>query len=52
MCIRDRVKSVTRINNRKIGTGKIGHVTKELQKSFMDVVMGQDKRFVKWLKFL
>ena len=46
------VKSVTRINNRKIGTGKIGHVTKELQKSFMDVVMGQDKRFVKWLKFL
>ena len=46
------VKSVTRINNRKIGTGRIGHVTKELQKSFMDVVMGQDKRFVKWLKFL
>ena len=46
------VKSVTRINNRKIGTGKIGSVTKELQKSFMDVVMGQDKRFVKWLKFL
>ena len=46
------VKSVTRINNRKIGTGKIGPVTKELQKSFMDVVMGQDKRFVKWLKFL
>ena len=46
------VKSVTRINNRKIGTGKIGPVTKELQKSFMDVVMGQDKRFLKWLKFL
>ena len=25
---------------------------KDLQKSFMDVVMGQDKRFLKWLKFL
>ena len=46
------VKSVTRINNKKIGTGKIGPVTKELQKSFMDVVMGQDKRFLRWLKFL
>ena len=46
------VKSVTKINNKKIGTGKIGPVTKELQKSFMDVVMGKDKRFLKWLKFL
>ena len=46
------VKSVTKINNKKIGTGKIGPVTKELQKSFIDVVMGQDKRFLKWLKFL
>ena len=46
------VKSVTKINNKKIGTGKIGPVTKDLQKSFMDVVMGNDKRFLKWLKFL
>ena len=46
------VKSVTKINNKKIGTGKIGPVTKDLQKSFMDVVMGKDKRFLKWLKFL
>ena len=41
-----------KINNKKIGTGKIGPVTKDLQKSFMDVVMGKDKRFLKWLKFL
>ncbi len=46
------VKSVTRVNRSKIATGKIGPVTKELQESFMDVVMGQDKRFLKWLKFL
>ena len=46
------VKSVTKINNKRIGTGRIGPVTKDLQKSFMDVVMGQDKRFLKWLKFL
>nr|AIF09967.1 branched-chain amino acid aminotransferase (ilvE) [uncultured marine thaumarchaeote KM3_41_H02] len=46
------VKSVTRVNRSKIATGKIGPVTKELQESFMDVVLGQDKRFLKWLKFL
>ena len=46
------VKSVTRVNRSKIATGKIGPVTKELQESFMDVVMGNDKRFLKWLKFL
>ena len=46
------VKSVTRVNRSKIATGKIGPVTKELQESFMDVVMGKDKRFLKWLKFL
>ena len=46
------VKSVTRVNKTKIGNGKIGGVTKELQESFMDTVMGKNKKFRSWLKFI
>ena len=46
------VKSVTRVNRTKIGNGKIGDVTRELQESFMDAVMGKDKKFRSWLKFI
>ena len=34
------VKSVTKINKSSIGNGKVGKITKTLQKSFIDVVMG------------
>jgi len=46
------VKSVTRVNKTKIGNGKIGEFTKELQDSFMDTVMGQNKKYRSWLKFI
>ena len=46
------VKSVTRVNKTKIGNGKIGEVTKELQDSFMDTVMGKNKKFCSWLRFI
>ena len=46
------VKSVTQVNQTKIGSGKIGPITRELQSSFMDVVMGKNKKFLPWLKFL
>ena len=46
------VKSVTRVDRNKIGDGKMGDVTKELQESFMDVVMGRNKKFRSWLKFI
>ena len=46
------VKSVTRVNKTKIGNGKIGEVTKELQELFMDTVMGKNKKFRSWLKFI
>ena len=46
------VKSVTRVHRTKIGSGKIGPITKELQTSFMDVVMRKNKKFLSWLKFL
>jgi branched-chain amino acid aminotransferase len=46
------VKSVTLVNRTKIGSGEIGPITNELQSSFMDVVMGKNKKFLSWLKFL
>ena len=46
------VKSVTRVNKTKIGDGKIGEVTKELQELFIDTVMGKNKKFRSWLKFI
>jgi len=46
------IKSVTRVNKTKIGDGKIGEVTKELQELFMDTVMGKNKKFRSWLKFI
>ena len=46
------VKSVTRVNKTKIGNGKIGEVTKELQNLFMDTVMGQNKKYRSWLRFI
>ena len=46
------VKSVTKINKITIGNGKIGKITKTLQKSFMDVVMGKDQKFASWLRYI
>ena len=46
------VKSVTRVDRKKIGDGNMGEVTKELQDSFMDAVMGKNKKFRSWLKFI
>lgn len=46
------VKSVTRVNKIKIGNGKIGEFTKELQNLFMDTVMGQNKKYRSWLRFI
>ncbi len=46
------VKSVTYIDNAVIGSGKIGNITKQLQKLYGKATMGQDKRFDQWLTFI
>ena len=46
------VKSVTKIDRTSIGKGKPGIITKTLQKSFMDVVMGKDHRFICWFRYV
>ena len=46
------VKSVTQVDKVIIGDAKMGKITKELQKSFSDVTMGKDERFLSWLTFI
>jgi len=46
------VKSVTQIDKVKIGNGRMGPITKALQKSFTAVSMGKDERFLPWLTFI
>lgn len=46
------VKSVTQVNDVVIGNGKVGHTTRQLQNSFMDVAMGKDERFAHWLTYI
>lgn len=46
------VKSVTQIDKVKIGSGKIGKITRSLQKSFSDASLGKDERFLPWLTFI
>lgn len=46
------VKSVTQVDKVKIGNGKMGKFTKQLQKSFTDITMGRNERFLPWLKFI
>nr|AIF11900.1 branched-chain amino acid aminotransferase (ilvE) [uncultured marine thaumarchaeote KM3_53_H02] len=46
------VKSVSKINKTLIGNGKMGKITKTLQKSFMDATMGKDQRFTSWLQYI
>ncbi|RNJ79452.1 MAG: branched-chain amino acid transaminase [Nitrosopumilus sp. H8] len=46
------VKSVTRIDKVMIGGGKMGSITRGLQKSFTDATMGRDGRFADWLTFV
>ena len=46
------VKSVTQVDKVKIGNGKMGNITKALQKSFSKAAMGKDKRFLPWLTFI
>jgi len=43
---------IREIDNRIIGSGKPGPVTKELQGAFFDVVKGQNSEYREWLDYL
>lgn len=46
------VTPVREIDDRTVGEGKPGAVTKSLQKAFFDVVKGVDKKHAAWLDYL
>ena len=46
------VKSVTQVDRVRISNGKMGSITRALQKSFADAAMGKDERFLPWLTFI
>lgn len=43
------VTPIREIDNRKIGTGSRGRITKKLQSVFFDVVKGKNKKYEAWL---
>jgi len=43
------ITPVREVDNRRVGSGEPGPVTKRLQKAFFDVVRGRDERHSKWL---
>ncbi len=43
---------IREVDNRRIGTGKPGPVTKELQAAFFDIVHGRDSRHEDWLTYV
>jgi len=43
---------ITQVDKVKIGNGKMGNITKALQKSFTNAAMGKDERFLPWLTFI
>ena len=43
------VTAIVEIDNRKIGTGKIGSVTDNIRRSYADIVAGNNKKYLSWL---
>lgn len=43
------IAGVTEIDNRMIGEGKIGPVTEQIKKLYMDIVKGKSSKYASWL---
>lgn len=46
------VTPVREVDDRKIGSGRPGQVTLDLQKAFFNVIKGRDKKYEGWLTYL
>ena len=46
------VTPIREVDDRKIGRGCPGTVTRDLQQSFFDVIKGKDKKYSRWLTYL
>ena len=45
-------RAIREVDDRKIGRGCPGTVTRDLQRSFFDVIKGKDKKYSGWLTYL
>ena len=43
---------IREVDNRRIGEGRPGPITKKLQKAFFDIVQGKDKKHERWLTYI
>ena len=46
------VTPIRDVDNRVIGGGKPGPITKKLQAKFFDIVKGKEKKYAKWLEYV
>ena len=46
------VTPIREVDDRKIGSGRPGEVTLELQEAFFNVIKGRDKKYEGWLTYL
>jgi len=46
------ITPVREVDDRRVGTGKPGPVTKKIQEAFFDIVRGKDALFAHWLDVL
>jgi branched-chain amino acid aminotransferase len=46
------ITPIREVDDRKIGEGKPGPITKELQAAFFDIVKGKNPDFIEWLEYL
>ena len=43
-----QISPIVSIDNRNLGDGKVGSITKKLQNVYFDVVKGNNKKYEKW----
>jgi branched-chain amino acid aminotransferase len=46
------VTPIRELDNRTLGIGKAGPITKKLQSAFFDIVKGKDKKYDSWLTYI
>ena len=46
------ITPVREVDERTIGTGKPGKITKELQETYFDIIRGKNKKYSDWLDYL
>lgn len=46
------VTPIREVDDRKIGAGRRGPVTEEIQRTFFDVVQGKEERYKRWLSYI